>query len=121
MQSDVRPGKQGINVTNAIDGKLATLRKQLPIGYRIEIGGAVEENGKAQASINAQMPLLVVAVLVLLMVQLQSFSRVLMVVLTRAARADRRRARAAAVRQAVRLRRDARHDRDVRDHHAQLA
>ena len=42
----------------------------------------VEENAKAQASINAQMPLLVVAVLTILMIQLQSFSRVLMVVLT---------------------------------------
>jgi multidrug efflux pump subunit AcrB len=42
----------------------------------------VEENGKAQASINVQMPLLLIAVLVLLMVQLQSFSRVLMVILT---------------------------------------
>ena len=52
------------------------------MGYRIEIGGAVEENAKAQASINAQMPLMIVAVLTLLMIQLQSFSRVLMVVLT---------------------------------------
>jgi multidrug efflux pump len=58
------------------------LRNQLPVGYRVEIGGSVEENGKAQASINAQMPILVIAVLVLLMIQLQSFSRVLMVVLT---------------------------------------
>ncbi|CAB3791422.1 efflux RND transporter permease subunit [Pararobbsia alpina] len=82
VQSDVQRGKQGIDVTNDVDGKLGELRKQLPLGYRIEIGGAVEENAKAQASINAQMPLLVIAVLVLLMVQLQSFSRVLMVVLT---------------------------------------
>ncbi|MGF6294598.1 multidrug efflux pump [Paraburkholderia youngii] len=38
----------------------------------------------------------------------------------RAARPDRRRADVAAVRPAVRLRRDARRDRDVRHHHAQL-
>ena len=82
VQSDVRPGAQGIDVTGRIDKSLATLRQQLPVGYRIEIGGSVEENGKAQASIVAQMPLLVIAVLVFLMVQLQSFSRVLMVVLT---------------------------------------
>jgi multidrug efflux pump len=82
VQSDVQHGAQGIDVTGRIDQALATLRKQLPVGYRIEIGGAVEENGKAQASINAQMPLLAVAVLVFLMIQLQSFSRVLMVVLT---------------------------------------
>ncbi|WP_283151224.1 efflux RND transporter permease subunit [Silvimonas soli] len=82
VQSDVQHGAQGINVTDAIDPKLASLRAQLPIGYRIEVGGAVEENAKAQASINVQMPILVIVVLVLLMVQLQSFSRVLMVVLT---------------------------------------
>ena len=58
---------------------LAALRQQLPTGYRIDIGGSVEENAKAQASILAQMPLLVIAVLTLLMMQLQSFSRVLMV------------------------------------------
>jgi multidrug efflux pump subunit AcrB len=82
MQADVQHGAQGIDVTNRVDAALAGLRKQLPVGYRIEIGGSVEENAKAQASINAQMPLLLVAVLVLLMVQLQSFSRVLMVILT---------------------------------------
>ena len=42
----------------------------------------MEENQKAQGSINAQMPLMLIAVLTLLMVQLQSFSRTLMVVLT---------------------------------------
>ncbi len=82
VQADVRHGAQGIDVTTRIDKALAALHRQLPVGYRIEIGGAVEENAKAQASINAQMPLLAIAVLVFLMVQLQSFSRVLMVVLT---------------------------------------
>ncbi|MBI0328377.1 efflux RND transporter permease subunit [Burkholderia plantarii] len=82
VQADVRAGAQGIDVTQAIDKQLDTLRAQLPVGYRIEIGGPVEESGKAQASINAQMPLLLIAVLTLLMIQLQSFSRVLMVVLT---------------------------------------
>ncbi|MDB6104720.1 MAG: acriflavin resistance protein, partial [Gammaproteobacteria bacterium] len=82
VQADVQHGAQGIDVTNRVDAALASLRKQLPVGYQVVIGGSVEENGKAQASINAQMPLLLVAVLVLLMVQLQSFSRVLMVVLT---------------------------------------
>jgi multidrug efflux pump subunit AcrB len=82
VRSDVRAGSQGIDVTARIDGGLAALRRELPTGYRIEIGGSVEVNGKAQASINEQMPLLVIAVLVFLMAQLQSVSRVLMVVLT---------------------------------------
>lgn len=82
VQSDVRGGAQGIDVTKSIDKALAGLRAKLPIGYRIEVGGSVEENAKAQASINAQLPLMVIAVLTLLMIQLQSFSRVMMVVLT---------------------------------------
>jgi multidrug efflux pump subunit AcrB len=82
VQADVQHGAQGIDVTTQVDLALAALRQRLPIGYRIDIGGAVEQNAKAQASINAQMPLLAVAVLVILMIQLQSFSRVAMVVLT---------------------------------------
>ncbi|EJL92151.1 cation/multidrug efflux pump [Herbaspirillum sp. CF444] len=80
--ADVRAGVQGIDVSNALDEKLAALRKELPVGYRIAVGGPVEENAKAQASISAQMPLMVIAVLVLLMVQLQSFGRTMMVVMT---------------------------------------
>ncbi|RQS03485.1 AcrB/AcrD/AcrF family protein [Burkholderia sp. Bp9002] len=82
VQSDVHAGAQGIDVTHAIDGKLNALRAQLPVGYQINIGGSVEESAKAQKSINAQMPLMAIAVFTLLMIQLQSFSRVLMVVLT---------------------------------------
>ncbi|RQR38850.1 AcrB/AcrD/AcrF family protein [Burkholderia sp. Bp9143] len=82
VQSDVRAGAQGIDVTHTIDGKLNALRAQLPVGYQINIGGSVEESAKAQTSINAQMPLMAIAVFTLLMIQLQSFSRVLMVVLT---------------------------------------
>ncbi|KAF1024714.1 MAG: Cobalt-zinc-cadmium resistance protein CzcA [Burkholderia plantarii] len=47
VQSDVRGNAQGIDVTHAIDKQLDALRAQLPVGYRIEIGGSVEESGKA--------------------------------------------------------------------------
>jgi len=82
VQADTRNGAQGLDVTNDIDAKLGELRSHLPVGYRIEVGGSVEQNGKAQGSINAQMPLLVIAVLTLLMIQLQSIGRTFMVVLT---------------------------------------
>lgn len=82
VQADVAAGAQGIDVTRAIDAKLNALRAGLPVGYRVEVGGPVEESAKGQSSINAQMPLMAVAVLTLLMLQLQSFARVLMVVLT---------------------------------------
>ncbi|TDN69830.1 LOW QUALITY PROTEIN: multidrug efflux pump subunit AcrB [Paraburkholderia sp. BL10I2N1] len=82
VQSDVANGAQGIDVTNSIDHSLAQIREALPVGYRIEVGGPVEESAKGQTSINAQMPIMIIAVLTLLMIQLQSFARVLMVVLT---------------------------------------
>ena len=82
VQSDTRGGAQGLDVTNVIDQKLADIRSHLPVGYRIEVGGSVEQNEKAQSSINVQMPLMVIAVLTLLMIQLQSIGRTFMVVLT---------------------------------------
>ncbi|MDR3097560.1 MAG: efflux RND transporter permease subunit [Paraburkholderia sp.] len=82
VQADVREGAQGIDVTHALQKQLEPMRAALPTGYRIEVGGSVEESAKGQASIYAQLPILVIAVLTLLMIQLQSLSRVMMVVLT---------------------------------------
>ena len=82
VRADTVGGAQGIDVTHAIDARLADLRAQLPLGYRIEVGGAVENNVKAQASINVEMPVMLFAVFTLLMIQLQSFSRTFMVLLT---------------------------------------
>jgi multidrug efflux pump len=61
---------------------MAKLRKTLDNGYRLETGGAVEESGKGSASIAAGMPLFILAVLTVLMLQLKSFQRVIIVVLT---------------------------------------
>ena len=82
VQSDVRAGAQGIDVTRTLESKLDSLERSLPPGYRIEVGGSVEESAKGEASIYAQLPVLAVAVLMLLMIQLQSLARVMMVVLT---------------------------------------
>ncbi|MFT9640373.1 efflux RND transporter permease subunit, partial [Alcaligenes phenolicus] len=75
VQADVRGEAPSIGVTRDIDAALATVRATLPAGYRIEIGGAAEESMKGQTSINAQMPLMIIAVLTLLMIQLKRFSR----------------------------------------------
>jgi multidrug efflux pump len=82
VRSDLRGDAQGPDVAAAIDARLGPLRASLPLGYRIEIGGAVEDSTRGQRSIVAGLPLLVLAVLTLLMLQLRSFSRTLMVVLT---------------------------------------
>jgi multidrug efflux pump len=82
VRSDVAGDAQGPDVTGEIDPKLEPIRAQLPLGYRIEVGGAVEDSAKGQKSIAAGVPMLIITVLTLLMVQLQSFKRTLMVVLT---------------------------------------
>lgn len=82
VRADLLHGAQGIDVTQTLDQRLATLRSQLPTGYRIEIGGSVEASAKANASIMAQLPLQIVVILLLLMIQLQRFGLVMIVVLT---------------------------------------
>jgi multidrug efflux pump len=62
--------------------KLEAIRAKLPPGYLLEAGGTVEDSGRGQRSVIAGFPLFVVVVLTILMVQLRSFSRVAMVVLT---------------------------------------
>jgi multidrug efflux pump len=54
----------------------------MPTGYRIEIAGAVEESSKGQGSIAAGLPLMLFLIFTLLMLQLQSFSRAVLVFLT---------------------------------------
>ncbi len=82
VRSDVRGDAQGPDVTKRISPSLDPLRATLPLGYRIELGGAIEDSARGQKSIVAGVPLLVLTVLTLLMIQLKSFSRTAMVVLT---------------------------------------
>jgi multidrug efflux pump len=69
-------------VTAQIDPTLDELRAQLPKGYLLEVGGSVEDSARGQDSIAAGMPLFLVVVTTLLMLQLRSFSRTLMVLVT---------------------------------------
>lgn len=82
VRSDIVDGVQPPDVSNAIWPKLAGIRASLPPAYRIEMGGAIEESAKGNASIFVLFPLMVITMLTLLMVQLQSFSRLALVFLT---------------------------------------
>ncbi len=82
IQAETAPGQQAPDVTNAIDPQLDAIRATLPVGYSINIAGALEQSKIANDSINAQMPMMLVVILLLLMVQLQHFGRTVMVLLT---------------------------------------
>jgi len=82
VRADIRDGTQAPVVSAQIDPQLNALREQLPPGFRIELGGATEESAKGEDSIKAVMPLMLAGVITLLMVQLQSMSRTILVLLT---------------------------------------
>jgi multidrug efflux pump len=82
VRSDVVDGVQPPDVTSAIWPKLQSIRDQLEPGYRVEIGGAIEESQKGNASIFVLFPVMILAMLTLLMIQLQSVSRLILVFLT---------------------------------------
>ena len=82
VRADVVDGVQPPDVTNAIWPKLQSIRDSLEPAYRIEIGGAIEESEKGNASILVMFPLMAFAMLTLLMIQLQSISRLILVFLT---------------------------------------
>ena len=69
-------------VTNAILPTLVDIRSALPPGYLLETGGTVEDAGRGSTSVAAGVPLFLFAVVTLLMLQLRSFSRMAMVLLT---------------------------------------
>ena len=78
----VPDGVQSPDVANTVYAKLEPLRDRLAPGYRIELQGAVEELATSQNSINAKMPLMLLAILVILMVQLQHLGKTMLVLAT---------------------------------------
>jgi multidrug efflux pump subunit AcrB len=82
VRADVNDGEQGVSVTQEIRPMLKAIEAKLPSGYRIDVGGAVEESEKANQALLAVVPLMLATIMLLLMLQLQDFSRMWMVLLT---------------------------------------
>ncbi|NKC30044.1 efflux RND transporter permease subunit [Falsiroseomonas selenitidurans] len=82
VRADVAPGLQPPDVTAAALPRMREIEARLPVGMRIETGGAAEESGKANASLFALFPAMVAVMLVILMVQLRSFGQVALVMAT---------------------------------------
>jgi multidrug efflux pump subunit AcrB len=86
VQSDISEGVQGATVTAQLQPELQKLQAQWvsqgQADYRIEVAGAVEQSSKGSASIAAGVPIMLFITFTLLMLQLQSFSRSVLVFLT---------------------------------------
>ena len=82
VRADIRGKEQPVTLVNQISPTLDGIRQNLPSGYLLDVGGTVEDSTRGQSSVNAGMPLFLVVVMTLLMLQLRSFSRTLIVMLT---------------------------------------
>jgi len=82
VQGDVNGRIQAPVVSKQILPKLDAVKAKLPPGYRIEMGGAIEESARGQGSVNAVVPIMLITVVTLLMLHLQSFSKTFLVLLT---------------------------------------
>ena len=82
VRADIYGKEQPASLVRQILPTLEPVRAELPDGYLLEVGGTVEDSERGQKSVNAGMPLFIVVVLSLLMLQLRSFSRTVMVFLT---------------------------------------
>ncbi|MFP5430970.1 MAG: efflux RND transporter permease subunit [Gammaproteobacteria bacterium] len=82
VQADVKDGVQGATVALRIDAQLEKIRAGLAPGYHIELAGTVAESQKGTDSIMANVPLMLFIIFTLLMLQLRSFSRAMLVFLT---------------------------------------
>jgi multidrug efflux pump len=82
VRGDIYGAVQPPSVTAEVNKALTPIRAGLPAGYLLAVGGTVEDSGRGQRSVAAGMPLFLVVVMTLLMVQLKSFARVLLVLAT---------------------------------------
>ena len=79
VQADVAAGSTPEGSVRELAPAVAKLSQDLPKGYRIDVGGTVEESAQSQASVFDKVPLMLFLMVVFLMAQLHSFSRLFLV------------------------------------------
>ncbi len=79
VQAAPAPGLEAPTVAKLLEPVIAGIEKTLPAGAKIEIGGTEEKSGQSTASVLAVVPLMLSVILIILMIQLQSFSRLFLV------------------------------------------
>ncbi|WP_042702714.1 efflux RND transporter permease subunit [Azospirillum sp. B506] len=82
IRSDYNEATQPPEVSKQIMTALQPLIASLPAGYRIEMGGSIEEAVKANTALGKVFPVMIAAMLVFIMLQVRSFSMMAMVLLT---------------------------------------
>ncbi|MGE3871322.1 MAG: efflux RND transporter permease subunit [Parvibaculaceae bacterium] len=82
VRSAINEATQPPEVSKQVMAALQPLIASLPAGYRIEMGGSIEEAEKANAALAKIFPVMIAATLIIIMLQVRSFSTMFMVLLT---------------------------------------
>jgi multidrug efflux pump subunit AcrB len=82
VRSDISEATQPPEVSMQVMTALQPLIASLPAGYRIEMGGSIEEAAKANAALATIFPVMIAAMLIVIMLQVRSFATMTMVMLT---------------------------------------
>ncbi|MCK9909018.1 efflux RND transporter permease subunit [Microbacteriaceae bacterium K1510] len=82
VRSEINEASQPPEVSKQVITALQPLIASLPAGYRIEMGGSIEEAAKANAALGKIFPAMIAATLIVIMLQVRSFSMMAMVMLT---------------------------------------
>lgn len=76
VQSDVQAGLHAENVAEQLSSQIQAIQAKLPVGYHIDEDGSIAESNKGNLSVYAVLPITLLVMLILLMIQLQSFLKV---------------------------------------------
>jgi multidrug efflux pump subunit AcrB len=82
VQADVAPGSDATAVVRKLEPSIEEFRAALPPRYSVTLGGVTEDSAKAQASIFVVFPLMLFIMTTVLMIQLMSFQRLVLVFTT---------------------------------------
>jgi len=82
VRGDIADGLQPPDVSTAMLGKLQPIIDSLPAGYRIEMGGSIEESAKANEALAPIFPIMIVLMMVVIILQVRSLSAMAIVLLT---------------------------------------
>jgi len=79
VKAGIRDATQPATIVTQLEQDVNAYSAKLPVGYKVVVGGSVEESAKSQAPIAAVVPLMLFVMATILMIQLQSFSRLFLV------------------------------------------
>ncbi|WID94554.1 efflux RND transporter permease subunit [Bosea vestrisii] len=82
VRSEINEATQPPEVSKQVMTALQPLIASLPAGYRIDMGGSIEEATKANDALAKIFPLMIAVTLIVVMLQVRSFSMMTMVLLT---------------------------------------